>query len=234
MTEATIRELYHLPGLQDPFSAISHLCGAAIFLVLGILLLRRGWGSALRVAFLAVYAFSGVLLFSMSGVYHMLPAGGAGRAVLIRLDHAAIFVLIAATFTPLHGLLFRGCLRWGPIAFVWVTAAVAITLKTIFFEGFPGSVGLGLYLGLGWLGALSAVLVARLGGFAMVAPLLWGGLAYSVGAVAEFVGWPVVVDRVIGPHEVFHLAVLAGALFHFAFVWRIAEGRRFAAGARSK
>lgn len=215
---------FHLPGFYDPLSAISHLCGSALFLVLGGLLLRRGRGDPLRLTFLSVYAFACVFLFSMSGVYHMMTGGGTARAIMARLDHAAIFVLIAATFTPLHGLLFRGWLRWAPLGFIWAATAAAIALKTVFFTSLAESVGLTLYLTLGWLGAGSGILVARRYGLRFVAPLLWGGAAYSIGGAMEFLGRPTLVSGVVGPHEVFHIAVLVGAVFHFAFVWRFADG----------
>ena len=62
----------------------------------------------------AEIAVETVFLLSMSGVYHMMESGGTARAVMGRLDHSAIFVLIAGTFTPVHGILFRGWARWGP------------------------------------------------------------------------------------------------------------------------
>src|SRR5439155_6561626 len=105
-------ELYPLPGFHDPFSAISHLFGAVLFAWLGLLLLRRGRGDPLRVGFLGVYAFSCVLLFTMSGVYHQMVRGGTARLVMERLDHGAIFILIAGTLTAVHGLLFSGPYRW--------------------------------------------------------------------------------------------------------------------------
>src|SRR5688572_19241218 len=112
-------ELYHLPGFHEPFSAISHLLGAVLFAWLGALLLRRGRGDTERMIYLGVYAFSCVVLFSMSGVYHQMVPGGTAHRVMERLDHGAIFVLIAGTLTAVHGLLFTGPLRWGPLAFVW-------------------------------------------------------------------------------------------------------------------
>ena len=83
-----------------------------------------------------------------------------------------------------------------------------------------------MYLGLGWLGVISTVALARRFGVRFVLPLVWGALAYTLGAVAEFLGWPVLVPGVVGPHEVFHLAVLAGISFHWAFIRGIASGDR--------
>ena len=216
--------LYHLPGFHEPVSAVSHLLGAALFLLLGLALLRRGRGDRTRLAFLGAYAGSCVLLFALSGTYHMMVRGGAASRVLARLDHGAIFVLIAGTFTPAHGLLFRGWLRWAPLALMWAAAAAGVALKTVFFDELAEWLGLSSYLALGWLGAASALLMARRYGFRLITPLLYGGLAYTAGGLLEFLRWPVLVPGVVHAHELFHLAVLAGALCHWRFVWRLAAG----------
>src|SRR5688500_6998575 len=116
-------------GLSDPVSSISHLLGAAVFATLSYYLLRRARGSRGRVAFSAIFAFSGVFVLVMRGIYHLLTPGGTGRTLRQRLDHAAIFMLIAGTFTAVHGVLFVGPMRWGVLAAAWSVAAFGITLK---------------------------------------------------------------------------------------------------------
>ncbi len=213
-----------IAGFTDPASSLSHLAGAAVFAVLAVLLLRRGRGDTGRMVALSVFAFSCVLLLSFSGVYHLLAPGTDERAVLKRLDHAAIFVLIAGSFTPVHVILFRGAWRWGMLTVVWGAALAGLILKTAFFSSVPESLGLAMYLGLGWLGIFSGIALARRYGFRFIRPLLWGAAAYTVGAVAEFLRWPVLLAGVVGPHELFHLAVLAGISCHWAFILRIAAG----------
>jgi channel protein (hemolysin III family) len=225
MADDLITKLYNLPGFHDPFSAMSHLLGAVIFAFLGYGLLLRGRGNRARMIYLSVYALACVLLFTLSGVYHMMTRGGAARAVLGRLDHCAIFVLIAGTFTPAHGLLLRGRWRWGPLVFIWTAAVAGISLKAIFFDDVAEWLGLLIYLTMGWFGAFSGTLLARRYGFAFVRPLLWGGVAYSVGAVLDTLDWFVIVPGVIHAHEIFHVAVLAGAAFHWYWVWTFANGR---------
>src|SRR5205807_10545243 len=83
--------LYHLPGFHEPFSAMSHLVGAGVFLVLGCALLLRGRRNPDGLIYLAIYSVSVVLLLSLSGVYHMMIRGGAAHQVMERLDHSAIF-----------------------------------------------------------------------------------------------------------------------------------------------
>jgi channel protein (hemolysin III family) len=154
----------------------------------------------------------------------MLERGSRLRSVLERLDHAAIFVFIAGTCTPAFGLLFRGHIRRLLLIFLWTVAICAIALKTIFFAGFPEWLSLSLYLAFGWVSALSGLDLARRFGLAFIKPLVLGGLAYSVGAVMEYLGWPVLVPGIVHPHEVLHAAVLVGALCHWVFVWQFAPG----------
>ena len=127
-------ELYHLPGFYEPFNAISHLLATVLFIFLGVRLLLRGRGSPTRMTFLAIYSTACVFMLSMSTVFHMMVRGGTASRVMERLDHGAIFVLIAGTFTAVHGIIFRGWFRWVPLVVVWCVTAGCITLKIIFFE----------------------------------------------------------------------------------------------------
>jgi len=220
-----------IPGFSDPVSSLTHLAGALVFAVLGGFLIARGRGEAPRVISLTVFVFSCVLLLSLSGVYHLLTPETAARGVLARLDHAAIFVLIAGSFTPVHVILLRYRWQWHLLAWIWAAAIAGLTLKTVYFDTIPAWLGLLMYLALGWLGLVSTVALARRFGVRFVLPLVWGALAYTIGAVAEFLAWPVLVRGIVGPHEVFHLAVLAGIAFHWAFISRIAGFRSPGIGA---
>ena len=213
-------QVHSLAGLFEPFSALTHLGGAVVFACLSIPLLRRARGDANRVSMFTVYAFACVLLLSMSGVFHMLPEHSTGRAVLGRLDKAAIFVLIAGTHTPVQGLFFRGAARWGVLLAMWLIAAVGITLFTIFYDQLPRGLGTGVYLILGWIASMSGLIVWRRIGTAQIALLLLGGLAYSVGAILLGLGWPTLIPGVFGPHELWHVAVLAGVSLHWAFLFK--------------
>jgi channel protein (hemolysin III family) len=215
-------------GLSDPVSSISHLGGALVFAFLAASLLRRGGGDRLRMVSLSVFAVACVLLLGLSGVYHLLSPDTAGRAVLKRLDHAAIFVLIAGSFTPVHIILFRGVWRWGTLAAIWGAAITGVVVKIVYFDVMPEWLGLTMYLGLGWLGVISAAALARLYGWRFVRPVIGGALAYTFGALAEFLRWPLLLPGILGPHELFHLAVLAGISFHWRFILGCASTARAA------
>jgi channel protein (hemolysin III family) len=170
-----------------------------------------------------VFVVTGVTLLLASFTYHAMPGGTTARVVAQRLDHAAIFTLIAGTVTPIQTILFRGLLRWGMLAFVWTAAIAGLTLKVIYFNAVPEALGVSAYLALGWVGVISMAVIYRRSGARFVSPLVIGGLAYTAGAVCEFTGRPTLIAGVFGSHEMFHIAVLVGLGCHWMFIERLAR-----------
>lgn len=211
-------------GMGDPVSSLMHLVGSLVFAALSGFLLRRGGKRVGHVVPLAVFAVSCIILLGLSGSYHLLEPATSARRLLQRLDHAAIFLLIAGTFTPVHCILFRGVLRWGVLAVIWSSAVAGMVLKTVFFENVAEGLSLSLYLAMGWSGLLSGAILWRRFGWAFVRPLTCGALAYTGGALLEFFRQPVLIPGVIGSHEVFHGAVVAGIAYHWRFIHQLAGG----------
>jgi channel protein (hemolysin III family) len=218
-----VTEIIPIPGFSHPVSSIVHLVGAGVFFALTFTLLSRARGDIGRLITLGIFSFACVFMLSISGVYHLLSPYGVPHMVFQRIDHAAIFVAIAATFTPLEWILFPGVRRWVMIILVWVLAITGLTLKVIFFESLPEWAGLGMYLGLGWIGVISGIGVWRQYGTPLLKPLILGGLSYTAGAVLDVMRHPVIIPGVIGPHELLHFAVLAGMGFHWRFLYKALE-----------
>jgi channel protein (hemolysin III family) len=217
-------EWYSIGGFNDPMSSLSHLIGLVAFFILSIPLLAGAWRTRLTFWFSFEFCAAALFLLSMSFVFHMMAVGSTTRAVMLRLDVAAIFVMIASTFTVIHGILFTGWRRWSVIALIWTIGIVGVTLRTIFFHSIPSYVGDGIFLLMGWIGLFSSWLLWSRYRWRAVGPILGGGLFYSIGALLNTFEWPVLITKVWGPHESFHLFVLAGLGVHWAFVWRIADG----------
>lgn len=217
-------DAYPIPGFREPVSCLTHLLAAVVFAILSYRLVQRGRGSWLRTASLAIMGCSSVFLLSMSGVYHLLGPG-SGRNVMRQLDIAGVFALIAGTVTPVHAILFHGFNRWGPLLLVWSAAATGITLRTIFSESLPVGVGTGIFLLLGWGGLISYILLWKRYGHSFVRPLLWGGVAYTLGAIILGLNRPTLIQGVVGAHELWHVAVLVGLGLHWKFVFQFADGR---------
>ncbi|QDV09209.1 hemolysin-III related [Planctomycetes bacterium Poly30] len=212
-----------LPGFYEPFSSISHLLGAGVFAILGVILLQEARGHRGRMVCLGVYVFSTVFLLSMSGVYHMLQEGSTARAVLGRLDFAAIFVLIAGTHTPIQWLFFRGPARWLTLVVMWSAVATGVTLFSVYYEDVPPALGTAVFLLLGWFAGVCGLIVWKRLGTARIRLLIAGGVTYSVGAILLGLQWPTVVPGVIGFHELWHIAVLGAMAMHWRFFYHFAR-----------
>lgn len=210
--------IHPLPGFFEPFSAFTHLAGAVFFTGLGFKLVARARGDWKRVAFFSLYAFCAVFLLAMSGVYHMLDEGTTARAVLGRLDYAGIFTLIAGTYTPAQVLFFRGASRWVPLVLMWSLAITGIVLFSVYYQDLSTWLRTGIFLGLGWFAGASGLVLLYRFGPGRVQLLVAGGVAYSVGAVCMGLGWPTLYPGVIGPHEMWHIAVLGAMAMHWRFL----------------
>jgi len=210
--------IYPLLGFTHPLSSIIHLLGALFFTYQANCMLRRAKGSRLRMISLAVFSGSCIFLLLVSGIYHSLTTTGTAHTVFQRLDHAAIFLVIAGTFTPIHCMLFTGFLRWGFLVIVWVLAITGLIVKTIFFTSIPEWLGLSFYLGLGWMGLYMGFHLWRRYGFAFIRPLVLGGIFYTIGAIIEYHQKLTLLPGILGPHEILHIAVLFGIGFQWLFI----------------
>lgn len=206
--------------IRDPFSAITHYAGAAAAVPGSFLLLERGGGTLAEVIALAVYGASLFGLFFASGVYHTPLAPPRRIERLRKLDHAAIYLLIAGTYTPFCAIAFSGFWGWGLLAIIWTLALVGIAVK-IWIIRAPRWVTAGVYLVMGWLSvfALGEILTQLTP--AATGWLVAGGILYTLGAVVYITKKFDFVPGVFGFHEVWHLFVLAGAAAHFVAVAQI-------------
>ncbi len=191
--------------------------GAAIAAVFGCVVLVLLADSPSAYVGGAVFAASLIALYSVSATYHTIHWGRRMQAVLKRVDHSMIFVLIAGSYTPICLLALDRTWGISLLAVVWTIAGAGIALK-IAWPNAPRWLGVGLYLGTGWLGVVAASQL-----FAWFAAptgwlLLGSGLLYSLGAVIYGMRRPNPFPRVFGYHEVFHVLVIGGSVMHYALV----------------
>ena len=202
--------------LREPVSGLTHLAGVLLALVgLGVLLVRAsGAGRVDQFVAFGVFGCSLVALYAASTLYHLLPVSPATVARLRKLDHVAIFVLIAGTYTPICVLALEGGWSVGVLGLVWTLALCGGLLK-VFWMDAPRWLSVGLYLAMGWLAVIAASAIFQAVPPGGIAWILGGGLVYSVGAVIYGFKWPNPVPGVFGFHELWHLFVLAGSACHF-------------------
>lgn len=206
----------YLPQIREPVNALTHLLGAVAAAIGMIVLLVNGAAndSARQVVAFAIFGASLVLLYATSGIYHSLNISERGLAILRRLDHMMIYVLIAGTYTPLCLVLLRGRLGIGLLIAVWAIAVIGVVQKLVWMRA-PRWFSTALYLSMGW----AAMVVARpLLNAAPTGFFIWiiaGGVFYSIGAVVYAVKRPDPVPGVFGFHEIWHLFVMAGSFSHY-------------------
>ncbi len=206
-----------LSKLREPVSGLTHLGGAVAALIGQVVLLVIGSGGAEKLISVLVYGISLIALFSASATYHLVNAGPKVTAILRKLDHSAIYLLIAGTYTPICINAFTGFYRWGLLAIVWGIAVVGILVK-MFYMGAPRWLTAGIYVLMGWL-CLAAIgeMLTALTPFALTW-LVIGGVVYTLGAVVYATKIFNFVPGKFGFHEVWHIFVLLGALAHFLAV----------------
>lgn len=203
--------------LREPVNGLMHL-GAAVAALLGlILLLDLARPSVPRLVSLSVYGATLVLMFSASAAYHLIAAGPRVVLFLRKLDHSAIYLLIAGTYTPICLQFFSGFWRIGLLAVVWALAVLGIGVK-LFIIRAPRWVTAAVYLAMGWL-SLSAVqeILNSLPTGALIW-LLLGGLFFTGGAVIYILKKPDLFPGVFGFHEIWHIFVILGAFSHFVLM----------------
>ena len=178
------------------------VCGLAILVTFAAIT-----GGALRVVSCAVFGATLVLLYGASTLYHAIPSDRAKRIFRV-LDHSAIFLLIAGTYTPLTLVAVGGPWGWSLFGAIWALAVTGVLLNTI-AHGRWRWLSITLYVSMGWLVVIAIrPLVAAVSSGVLIL-IIAGGLAYTLGLI--FYGW----NRLPYGHAVWHLFVLAGSVTHW-------------------
>ncbi len=205
------------PSWRNPFytfreelaNSVTHGIGAALaFIGLAVLLILAAfYGNTWHALSFSIYGASLIILYSSSTLYHTVQLPRAKHLLRI-LDHAAIYVLIAGTYTPFLLLSVRGTLGWSLLAIIWVMALAGIIWK-IFFLGRFEVMATIMYIFMGWMGVLAfrqmLTNIPPLG----VMMLIAGGLIYTFGVI--FYAW----ENLPYNHAIWHIFVLAGSICHF-------------------
>ncbi|KAB2876440.1 MAG: hemolysin III family protein [Ideonella sp.] len=195
---------------EEIANAISHgigfLLAVASLPILAVVSVQHG--GAADVVGASVFAATMIVLYLVSALYHAVPRGAAKRW-LARIDHAAIFVFIAGSYTPFVLGVLRGGWGWSLFGVVWALAALGVAAKLLNRLRHPLA-STALYVAMGWVAMIAVVpLVQRLPA-AGLAWLVGGGLAYTAGAVVFLFD-----NRVRYAHLAWHLLVMAGSGCHF-------------------
>ncbi|WP_134768038.1 hemolysin III family protein [Nocardioides sp. 1609] len=188
-------------ALKPQFRGWLHAGASPVVLAAGIVLVCLAPTSSSRWAAVA-YATAGVIVFAVSAVYNVGTWNARGQAILQRLDHGSIYLVIAGTYTPIATLALDGPRQQVFLVGAWVAAALGIAFRVLWLTA-PRALCTGLYVALGWS---IAPFVGDLVAASPAAGLLTvvGGVLYTVGGVIYATRWPDPSPTRFGFHEVFH------------------------------
>jgi hemolysin III len=206
---------------REPVNSLTHWAAAVLALIGLIALLLVSWGAPIKMISLLVYGASLIFLFSASATYHTVNRKDRVLEVFRKVDHAAIFVLIAGTYTPFCVNAFTGFWQWGMLSVIWSLALIGILIK-IFYIRSPRWLNAGIYVAMGWLGIIGAGQVFTSLPVWVVFWLVAGGVIYTLGAVVYSTKIFDFVPGVFGFHEIWHIFVILAAAAHFVAVMGVA------------
>ena len=204
--------MYH----GERFNSVTHLVGASLALAgaAALIVLASLHGDAKRIVSVSIYGASLLSLYTVSTLYHSFR--GRAKRVFRQLDHTAIYILIAGTYTPLTLVVLGGRLGWWLFGAVWVLAAIGMVQEFRKVQG-ERVLSVVLYVAMGWLGVVAFGPLFRVIGTGGLAGLLAGGLFYTAG-----IGFYAFDRRLPVFHGIWHLFVLAGSVAHYIVVFAYA------------
>lgn len=218
MREQAITSGYSIK--EEIAHSVTHGIGALLSVIglATLVIYSITYGDAWHIISSSIYGVTLIVLYTSSTLYHAITIPDL-KKVLQKLDHAAIFILIAGTYTPFTLVNLRGGWGWTLFGIVWSIAIAGVIMELVVKQRYK-RISISLYLGLGWI-----VMIAIKPMAANVEPgglllLLVGGLFYSLGVI--FYVWKTLVYH----HAIWHLFVLAGSAFHFfaVFLYVIPNG----------
>lgn len=207
---------------QEKISVYSHLAGIVAAIAGTVYLISAVRASAAHVAVAVVYGFSVILLFSASATYHALKQSENEVSIWRTLDHSAIFFMIAGTYTPVCYVYLSGYWRWSVILLQWALVITGLFLKFFYLKA-PRYFSTAIYLLMGWIGIVAIKEFFTTMPLNAVFYLFAGGVSFTVGAIFYAVKKPGLWPG-FGFHEIFHLFVLLGGLFHYLLVYTALAG----------
>lgn len=196
---------------EEKLNAISHIFGLLLSCFALFLLLKNSHGDISRIVSFSIFATSAILLFLASSLYHSLTNKRAKKLFKL-LDHCAIYLLIAGTYTPLFAITLAGTLGYTLLVFIWLFALSGILFKIKFGNKYK-KISLVTYLGMGFISlGVIGELYEKLPEQA-IGLLVLGGLIYSLGVFFY------VKKTVTYTHAIWHVFVLGGVTCHFLMIY---------------
>ncbi len=199
---------------EELANATSHGLGMLAAIVATVFMLMKASASTLshvQIAGVAVYGVSMIVLFLSSTLYHSAK-NEVQKTILNRLDHCAIYLLIAGSYTPFLMITLHTTLADVLLVTIWLLAVAGIVFKIFYIDKFPRT-SLATYLLMGWLSIFAMYQLYQVAPIQLLYLLVAGGLSYSIGTIFY------AINKIPYNHAIWHIFVLAGAALHCLAIW---------------
>jgi hemolysin III len=208
-------------AIREPINSLTHLVGIFLSTIGLFFLLVNSISSGNYAKILSSIVFSlGLIgLYSASTIYHWKIGSNRTINILRRLDHSMIYVLIAATYTPICLITLKGTTGYVLLSIVWSLGILGIILKLLWFNA-PRWLYTSFYLILGWAAIFVIYPLYKILPTSGLILLFAGGISYSVGAVFYAIKSEKIKIWKFGFHEIFHIFILVGSLAHYLMIYK--------------
>lgn len=209
--------------IKDPISGFSHAFGAVLSIAgLVILIVFAAiCGTAWHVVSYTIFGVGLILLYTFSSLYHLLNLKEKAMNVFRKFDHIMIYILIAATYTPVCLTVLRGPWGWSIFGVVWFLAVLGIILTSVWIKA-PRWLTTSIYIGMGWIVIVAIYPMIKIFSSLNALNLLWwlvaGGIFYTIGGIIYGLKWPHLKNKYFGFHEIFHIFILLGSICQYIFI----------------
>lgn len=206
-----------LGRMVNPVRGLLHGSAAVVSVAGMALLMTRSSPDPVRVFSMAIFGVSMVALYTASALYHSVPWRARWKERMQRVDHSMIFLLVAGTYTPIAVNVLSGGWRTVTLSVVWGAAAIGIAQKIVLPRVHPWF-SIGLQTAMGWFAIIPFLELVEALSNGAIALMVAGGLSYTIGLILLATERPQLFPRIFSHHEVFHILVVLGSLFHFLMI----------------
>jgi hemolysin III len=206
---------------REPVNGFTHFIGVIFGFVALAWLISKTHDTPDKMLSMIVYGICVILLYAASTTFHLVNGSDQTVQMLCRLDHAAIYLMIAGTYTPLVYNVLSGIWRWGVLGIVWTLAIIGVIYKLRYLRQDHRRLSVLLYMGMGWMGLITLPQAIQLLDSRPLQLIIAGGIVYTVGALVFMLKRPN-LHRFFDHHALWHIFVLAGSALHFAVVLAVA------------
>lgn len=203
--------------IREPGSALTHFVTFIASIVGLVFLIILSQNNVSKLITMTIYGISVIFLYGASSLYHWVYATPQKTLLLRKLDHIAIYLLIAGSYTPVFYFGLAGAWKWAMLIAVWAIALIGAFLK-IWFIQIPRYVSTAFYITLGWIAVVPFLQLFKNLPAEAVFLMVSGGVAYTIGGIVYAARCFNFFPNRFGFHEIFHLFVMAGSILHFFMI----------------